>query len=360
MIVAIKPNRSATMYEDMPIKNTGLDEILEITKIASASLYSESRPVLYFNTTDITQVLSDYGVSISNVTCSLIMNTVQMSEVPINYTIAVNAISGSWTNGTGRFADTELSGGISWTYKAGETSSPWMTSSFATGSTGTYNVTPGGGTWYTASAATQSFSFKQDNDLSVNISGIVRAWLTGSISNDGVIVRLSNVAVTDYLLPTNIQFYSANTHTVYGPSLRLEWNSVTEFITGSLVSIDIEDNPIIYLSGFKGEYKPNVKIRAFVRSRPMYPRHTFAQNSDYTTVKYLPSTSYYKIVDAATLETVVDYSEGTKLSCNTNGNYFDFSSTVLYPERFYKFEFKVVYSGTTEYFADNYMFKIVN
>ena len=92
------------------------------------------------------------------------MNTVQMSEVPLAYNIQVLAVSGSWTNGTGKFADTELSGGVTWAYRAGESDILWRTSSFTAGSTGSYNVYPGGGNWYTGSVVSQSFSFKQNND----------------------------------------------------------------------------------------------------------------------------------------------------------------------------------------------------
>ena len=360
MIVAIKPFKDATLYEEYPDKNTGLDEILEIKKTISGSSFAESRPILYFDTNDITNVLTDNGISINNVTCSLVMNTVQMSEVPLSYEIEVVAVSGSWSNGTGKFADTELTGGVSWRFKSGESGLLWMTSSFATGSTGTYNVTPGGGTWYTSSVVSQSFSFKQNNDLNVDMSGIVRAWISGSYSNDGIIVKIKNISSADILTPTNIQFYSSDTHTVYSPTLRLQWDNVSGFNTGSLSAITVEDNPIIYLYGFKGEYKTDIKTRVFVRSRPMYPKKSFSQNPDYANVLYLPTTSYYRILDAHTDEVIVDYSVNTKLNCNSNGNYFDFSTTPLYPERFYKFEFKTVYDGTTEYFSDDYLFKIVN
>lgn len=359
MIVAIKPYYDATLYEAYPDKNTGLDEILEIQKTISGSSYAESRPILYFNTQDITRVLADNAVSASQISCSLIMNTVQMSEVPLAYNIQVLAVSGSWTNGTGKFADTELSGGVTWAYRAGESDILWRTSSFTAGSTGSYNVYPGGGNWYTGSVVSQSFSFKQNNDLSVNVTSIVKSWLTGSIYNDGLLVKLDNVNAADILTPTNIQFYSSDTHTVYGPSLFIQWdNSV--FATGSLSPATVNDIPVVYLHGFRGEFKPNVTTRCFVRSRPMYPRKTFTQNSSYITVLYLPETSYYRILDAHTNEVIIDYSEFTQLSCDSNGNYFDFSTTPLYPERFYKLEFKVEFTGSIMYYDNDFIFKIVN
>lgn len=358
MIVAIKPYKDATIYEAYPEKNTGLDEILEIQKTISGSSYAESRPVLYFNTADINKVLTDNAITVNDITCSLILNTVQYSEVPLNYIIEVNAISGSWSNGTGKFADTDLNGGVSWVYREGENNLIWITGSYAPDSIGEYNTFPGGGTWYISSACTQSFSFKQDNDVNVDVTAIVSAWLNEDYDNDGMIVRLLNLTQADVLLPTNIQFYSSDTHTVYSPQLRIQWNSSTQFDTGSLSPIDFEDAPIIYLNAFPGELKQDIKTRVYVRGRPMYPKKSFSQNPEYATVKYLPTSSYYRILDAHTSEVVVDYSNFTKLSCNSNGNYFDFSTTPLYPERFYKFEFKME-DTSTQYFSDDFLFKIV-
>lgn len=360
MVVAIKPFKDATLYEEYPDKNTGLDEILEIKKTISGSTYAESRPILYFNTSDITSVLSANSITINQISCSLVLNTVQTSELPLNYQIEALAVSQSWTNGTGKFADTELSGGVSWRWRAGESSLTWTTSSFAGGTTGSFNVIGGGGTWYTASSATQTFSFKESNDVNINITDMVKAWYNGTFANDGLLIRLKNIDQADILTPTNIQFYSSDTHTVYGPSLRIQWDSVSAFSTGSLSAATIDDIPIVYLYGFKGEYKPDVKTRVFVRSRPMYPKATFSQNPDYATVKYLPTSSFYRILDAHTNEVIVDYSTYTKLNCNSAGNFFDFSTTPLYPERFYKFEFKSTIGDSTEYFDDDYIFKIVN
>ena len=360
MVLAFKPLQDATLYEAYPYKNTGLDEILEIQKTISDSTFTESRPILLFDTNAIATALTNFNVSGSNAYASLVMNTVQYSEVPLNYIIEVDAVSGSWTNGTGKYADISLSGGVTWVYTQGESNQFWLTSSYAAGSTGNYNVLPGGGTWYTSSIATQSFSFKQDNDLNVDVTDMVRSWLTGSFDNNGMLVRLRNISSADYLLPTNIQFYSSETHTVYSPTLRIQWDSSTTYTTGSLVTASLSDNPIVYLYGFKGEYKPDVSVRVFVRSRPMYPKKTFSQNPDYGTVLALPADTYYRILDAHTNEIIVDYSNYTKVDCDSNGNYFDFSTTSLYPERFYKFEFKSTISNKVEYFTDEYLFKIVN
>jgi hypothetical protein len=364
MIIALVPYKDATIYEDYPNKNTGLDEILELQKVAySTGSYAESRALIYFNQSEILETLdyvSNHTASNATWSASLKLNTVQTSQVPLEYSIVVGAISDSWTNGTGKFADAELSGGATWTYRAGEAGTVWATGSFPIGTTGSYYSNPGGGTWYTASQATQSFTFKEDNDVNVNVSSIVEDWEASNYLNNGFIVRLGNILSPEVLPGTNLQFYSSDTHTVYSPQLFIQWDNVTQFNSGSLPAISINDQPIIYLDGFKGEYTTDSIVRVFVKSRPMYPKRTFSQNPSYGTVYALPTQSYYRILDGHTNEVIVDYSEYTKLACNTAGNYFDFSTSVLYPERFYKFQFKSIISSSTVYFIDEYLFKIVN
>jgi hypothetical protein len=62
------------------------------------------------------------------------------------------------------------------------------------------------------------------------------------------------------------------------------------------------------------------------------------------------------------LETNIEtpYSQFTKLNTNTEGSYFDFYTTMMYPERYYKFEVKSTLSGVTTYFKSNdFIFKII-
>jgi hypothetical protein len=77
-------------------------------------------------------------------------------------------------------------------------------------------------------------------------------------------------------------------------------------------------------------------------------------------LKLLPSASYYQIVDAHSDDVIIPYSEFTKINTNTEGSYFDFYTTMLYPERYYKFEIKSRISDIDTYFSSQeFLFKIV-
>jgi hypothetical protein len=62
-----------------------------------------------------------------------------------------------------------------------------------------------------------------------------------------------------------------------------------------------------------------------------------------------------------TEEIVVDYDEDyTKISCDSNSNYFDIYMNGLEPERYYKLLFKsILPSGETIIFDEHYHFKVI-
>ena len=90
------------------------------------------------------------------------------------------------------------------------------------------------------------------------------------------------------------------------------------------------------------------------------------------TVKYLPSGSreniggdgaYYSVLDDETDDVIIPYGSGSLISCDSQGNYFNLMMDGFQPERFYRFEFKVISGSNTadetiQYFDDNFTFKV--
>ena len=115
----------------------------------------------------------------------------------------------------------------------------------------------------------------------------------------------------------------------------------------------------MYVRSFRGEYLTNTKARILIGTRPKYPRPAFTQNSTFAVQKALPKESYYQIKDAHNNNIIIPYNNATKINTNPSGSYFDFYTTMLYPERYYKFEVKAIFDGITEYFnANEFIFKI--
>ena len=70
-------------------------------------------------------------------------------------------------------------------------------------------------------------------------------------------------------------------------------------------------------------------------------------------MKYLPSTTYYQVKDAITEEVIVPFNDNyTKVSCDSNGNFFKIDLSNFEINRDYYFEIKVDRSGEIDYFTE--------
>jgi len=220
----------------------------------------------------------------------------------------------------------------------------------------------GGGTWYTASFSNgthykQSFTKYTDN-LDVEVTEYVNEWLNGTRTNNGLIIKKTNNDESSPRKFGSIKFFASDTNTIYPPTLEVRWDD-SSFVTGSLDALDSEDM-IVYVKNLSTEYKETSKGKIRVYARERFPARTFSSTSNYTLVKYLPTTSYYSVVDAETEQVIIPFDTNyTKISCDSTSNYFNFWFNGLQPERFYKFVFRVDQNGTTRYFDDNFYFKVV-
>ena len=241
-----------------------------------------------------------------------------------------------------------------------------------TGSNGTYSdvlTLGGGGVPYEAS---QSFNQKSE-DVRMDVTGIVRAWLSESIDNEGFIVkRRGNVGNTDKFSDENnvqrlgnFSFFSSDTNTKYPPTLEVVWDD-SKWNAGSLsalTSANLEDS-VLYMKGLRPEYKQESKVRFRVVGRERFPEKTFSTTPANLTVKTLPpSSSFYSILDAETDEVVVPYGSGSQISCDSSGNYFSLDLNGYQPERYYKIEYRIQSgSGTTDeldqYYDEGFTFKV--
>jgi hypothetical protein len=99
----------------------------------------------------------------------------------------------------------------------------------------------GGGTWYSSSYCSQSFSH-QSSDIQMDVSSIISKWLNGTLPNNGFILFSS-----DELQATGsgftLKFFSQDTNTIYSPYLDVAWDD-SEFITGSIVTSSVTINNI--------------------------------------------------------------------------------------------------------------------
>ena len=355
-VYRIFPTKDASIFSYYPDKNSGIDEILDISIYKSVEETGEvARALVAFDSNEISNILTS-KIGDSNYKSYLKLFQANATGIPLEYTLECHPISGSWNNGTGRTANVpQTTNGVSWNYRDNSSGSIFTAS--AVGSTSYYpSGSPGGGSWYSSASleATQSFTLLSSKDIEIDVTSAV----SGGYYENGFIIMHSDTLefLTSSLF--ELKFFSRDTHTIYPPCLEFRWDDFS-YTTGSL-SIVTSDHIVVSLNNNKGEYFEDSVSRFRLNVRDRYPTRVFQTSSLYTTNKVLPTASYYAIQDIKTDEIVIDFDTSyTKLSSDSEGNYFDIYMNGLQPERYYKILIKTIIDNNTLVFEDNNYFKIV-
>lgn len=363
MYKILYPKKDASIYEAYPTRNTGIDQILELTKYAVGERRNDvedinsswgeqynSRILIEFDLSDIQQI--DTG----SARYYLNMNTVDIASLQNEYTIYAYPLSEPWVNGNGNFNDLpEISNGVSWTYSSNKTDADlWVdgsgTSSFATVS--------GGGSWNESYAASQSFSF-EDSDIRMDVTPIVSAWISGDIPNYGMILKYSDSDESSTDVFGSLKFFSRETHTIYLPKIQAYWDSYTDY-SGSFSQSDVITEPYaVYSNNLRNRYTQDESTRIRFKVRKRYPEKKYVRTPTDITTRRLPSTTYYSIVDYVTGEPIVEFDNvGTKLDMDDSGHYIDINFENFLPVRYYKILLKVVTDNSIRIIDNNFNFRI--
>ena len=364
--------KDATIYQASGSMNTGLDEILEVRKDISPTgdTVNVSRTLIEFDLTRITREINR-GI-IKKPKYFLNLFDAKPQSLSVSQSLYAYPVSGSWVMGQGRLDDNPLTTeGCSFNFRDGRTvSTLWRPP-----------ISASGGNWLTGSGFEASHSLThKSKDVRMDVTDIVNKWISGSIANNGFIIKRSGSLG---LITTgsnddegnstqfgNLSFFSSDTHTKFPPTLEVEWDD-SVFTTGSLsplTSTNLEDM-VLYMKGLRPEYKEKSRVKFRVVGRERFPEKTFDTTPSTLTVKYLPSGSatgdgtFYSLVDAETEDVIVPFGSGSKVSCDSQGNFFNIDLDGYQPERFYSLLFKVVSgSGTNQemiqIFDEGHTFKV--
>lgn len=346
----------ASIYLQQPDQNAGRDEILEVGKLYYGTSKDINRTLIKFDVSNI-ETGSGWKAFIN-------LKSANSSEIPLEYTIYANAVSQSWTMGTGTKFDNITSDGVSWYYKNG--TDKWMDynvtpDAYASGSDTGSILNGGGGTWYTASMSSQSFSNEPD-DVRMDVTNIVRLWLSGSLPNNGFIIHHSITAENDTSDYGLLKFFSKETNTIYEPKLEIVYDDYS-FTTGSLQSVvgSLYDGDYkVIVNNLKNQYFKNTKVRVRVKGRESYPSKSFGTTFSYEQIKRLPEDStYYQLEDYVTGEVIFPFGEYTKVSCDSTSNYFDMDLNSLSAGRVYKLKLKIEEDNISTIIDEKMVFEII-
>jgi hypothetical protein len=258
-------------------------------------------------------------------------------------------------NGT-RFDDISTTG-VTWTYRDGQSAIDWITTNLATGSDSNPNDGTGG-TWYTIVSASQSFNY-ETADLNMNVKGIVNQWLSGSLPNDGFILKYSSSLENNTSDYGQLKFFSKETYTIHQPKLVISWDDQT-IATGSLQPLDVVSNDIVVrVKNLSTNYKIGSTKKLRIVGREKYPVKTFTNSFSYNDIKYLPITTYYQIKDLLSDDIIIPFGEHSKVSCDSLGNFIELNFSNWEVNRTYKLEFKMLSDGDEIYYDDEITFGII-
>jgi hypothetical protein len=369
------PNRSEL--------NAGSDEILEIVKERGTTdnLLYPTRVLIKFKNEEISNVVNETmgydSFNDANTKVNLQLTAVEPKNLVSTLNLEAYPLSQSWDEGTGRYTNIPTSSnGASWKYRFNRTdATEWITSGFETNTTGSIDstlISGGGGVWYndTDFYATEQYLVGNTLDTNFEVKTIVSKWynfnVDGStyptgIENNGFLIKKPNVVETDVSHSFGeLQYFSVDTHTIHPPKLTFRWDDSTydasTYNNPSLTST----NTHLTLYPNKEIYNTNEIAKFRIHLRDQYPTRTFVTSSNYITTNYLPSSSFYSIRDAHSEQEIIPFDEEyTKLSVDSDGNYFKIYMDGLQPERFYRILIKHKDADGTKVYDNNYYFKVV-
>ena len=324
MIHFVTASKDATVYTLYETKNTGLDEILTVSK--HYSRFEEKDDARVFIQFDISNIPT-YVTASSATMC---LKLTEAEEMPATFSLYSYPVTSSWNMGIGTFHYTpDTNDGITWNTQ------PYILTSLVSG--------------------TQAFTY-QTLDVDMDVKSIYDYW-TGSVNN-GLVLKHLESAESSSLDYGIMNFYSRETNTINQPLLKLAWDdTIGSFSTGSLSPLTASTISV-KSKELKPAYYEGGRVKIKVIGREKYPTKTFSNSFSYLDVNYLPTTSYYAIRDEITKKKIIDFSTYSKINCNSSGNYLVFDTTNFPKNRVYRLLFLIERDGFEEYFEDDLTFEI--
>jgi len=355
----ITPNKDTSIYEEYPQRNTGNDEIIEIGKNIDGT--KSIRGLLQF---DVTQFSA-----IPYATASFYLNLRMANgeKLQKDQIIYFYQASQSWDEGSGYFVqdNKNTEDGASWEFRI-DSGSTSLSESYSGGVT--QSTTASADVWGSAYDSilggtsgslivTRSYGWLPE-DVRVDITDTVRSWIDSG-SNNGMLIKVSEADEINDNVEANIKFFSRQTHTIFPPTIEAIWNSQTMSIdfSGSLTAVPDEFE--LFLPNMRRTFITGSTQRIRIGLRASHPVKSFTDTFQYSNKYYLPTASYYAVIDEATNAYVVPFDTGSLISTDVSGSYFDLKIENMFVNRIYSLQVKVEKDWGEEIIDTHNNFKVV-
>jgi len=208
---------------------TGIDTINEKWWDTTTTKFID-RTLIKFDITAISESIA--SGEITDPKFKLNLKVCNECELPITYAIYAFPVSQSWIMGNGYYSDGGSDTGASWYYRDYNPGTAWyspITTSLRpvvdflnNPANATASFAYGGGTWYYNSSSKQTFSY-ESSDISMDVTDIVMAWISGTLPNHGFILMSSDEIVNSGS-GFSLTFYSKDTNSINSPYLDVMWS----------------------------------------------------------------------------------------------------------------------------------------
>jgi len=205
MIYRIYGQKDTTIYElnTRKTQNTGLDEVLEVTKFfdedSNSVFTGNSRILTHFDLSEISQSIVAGDIPTSS-KYQLNLTSVEANEVETEYTLEVYPVSQSWSEGSGQFNNTPINqNGCSWERRNPDSLWGVSSTSIFNGKELKGNPTSGVVLYESFASGTGSaFLTESINDFNGNKP-------SASVVNEQLVISASNFAGTTLVFPAYLQ-----------------------------------------------------------------------------------------------------------------------------------------------------------
>jgi hypothetical protein len=349
------PVKDTTIHSQFPQKNTGRDEILEVGK--STDGLNSVRSLVQFDTVaDAASIANDIAIGAipSNAQFDMKLFVARADDLTYGQVIEMYQVSESWVEGTGYFYQ--------------NTNVPYTASRNPMGGYfendgATWRTRQSGSNWATSGSSylTNSISYRIADpvvDMVVDVTTFIQSWLSGSVTDSGLLLKFPTVDEVDARNVGNIRFFSRNTHTIYTPLIIAKWND-QQYITGSLTASNAPAEITVIPRNLRPRYLKGQVARVDLSVRDQYPVRTFdTAFTAWDGVDRLPSSSYFSVIDQQSNTTIIPFDQYSLVSCDGTGSYVKFRTDALWPGRYYKLMFKVDDQGYEQIFDSAHTFMV--
>lgn len=335
----LNTTQDATIYQRYSTRNSGLDEILEVGN----NVRPLDNDVIYSQAA--TRFLVDFDISTLSVPTSsryfLNLYIANTQNVNRYQKLEVCPITSSWVEGSGYFYQDVQNAQDGVTWLQAEPNVSWSSA---------------GGDFYTSPTASYELSQVPITDVSIDVTDIISSYVAGTGSFNGFVVKFPSIDETNQRNKGNIKFFSGNTHTIFEPRLEIKWEDQV-FTTGSLLPIP-DGNIKITPKNLKESYTRSEIDRIYLIVRNPYPDKRFDSTQRYRNQYYLPSSSYYRIIDAVSGIKLADFDVYSTINCDETGSYITLDTSGLTVDRYYNLELKIMNNDLVFFPEFNYTFKV--